>query len=429
VARPKRLLGVLLLVLVGVASVVLAVLAYRADTSGLRRRLAEDVRAVATARYVRPVHAAPVLPGRFGDLAAGPWTALAERQALSTDVEFCRAVRDGETPVEKAPQSCLRELAQGATALAGLLRATHAEAAGPPPGLGALDVPAPAEAPRTFVTAAYAARMAALQMQVALARGEAEAALSMCLDLLALARDASWGTALEGRFAALTVSELAFLPCARALDVAPVSAKRRAAVSLEKLAQGTPPLAETLNEWSVRVRAQRFGRYLSPEALRVLPAGVQAWAHGDGAPAPSSPEEAVALGTAWHALQSRLDAVVEASRLKEDVAEERLAALSTKKESAFAALGRLDFPDLGSVAMSDARVRAELLLLRRAAEVDALRAETGAWPRAEALPEALRPTPGWPLHIEDKGGEAVLTDSASPRGGLELTLHADASGH
>jgi hypothetical protein len=119
--------------------------------------------------------------------------------------------------------------------------------------------------------------------------------------------------------------------------------------------------------------------------------------------------------------------VVEAGGLPPGAAAVRLIALSRGQESAFGRLGRLDFPDLGAVATSDAHARAELLLLRRAAEVDALRAETGVWPRAEALPGALRSTEAQPFSLEDKGREAVLRDGSSRRGTVELHLHADGS--
>jgi hypothetical protein len=406
------------------AVVASGVLAWQANTRGLRQRLVREIRALAAARFPRPVQEPPVLPGRYGPRAAEAWTALAALEALSTDVEFCRAVREGETPVAKAPPSCLRELLQGESALEALLTATHAAEAGPPAGLGTLDVPAPLENPRTFVTAAYAARMSALRLRVELARGDTRAALSTCLNLLALARDTSWGTALEGRLAALTVSEVAFLPCAAALDAAPVAPKRRAELALARLAEGTPTLAESFEEWSVRVRAELYAPYLS-EALPTLPEAVRAWASARQAPRSPSPGAAVAFGRAWHRLQARLDKVVEAARLPLPEAAERLSALSAAEEASFAALGQRDFPDLGAVASSDGRARAELLLLRRAAEVDALRAETGAWPEMGALPAALRATSTRPFSMEAKGNEVVLSDSSSPRGDLELRLHAD----
>jgi hypothetical protein len=425
VAPKKRLLRILLLVVLAVAAVVLAVFAWRADTRRLRRRLLEDVQALATARYARPVQALPVLPGRFGAAAADAWTQLAALEAVSTDVEFCRAVRDGETAVEKAPPSCLRELSRGEAPLGALLLATHAEAAGPPFGLGALDAPAPAGDVRTFVTAAYAGRMAALQVRVQLGKGDTQGALSTCLDLLALARDVSFGTALQGRLAAFSVSEVAFSPCAAALDAASLPQKRAASVALSKIAEGTPTLAETLSGWSTRVRAQRFAAFLSPDVLLTLPDGVQAWARAENVPRRLDAQEAVALGNAWHALQSRLDAVVQAGALPGAACAERLSALSARAEPAFAALGHVDFPELGWVAQSDARVRAEVLLLRRAAEVDVLRAETGVWPLPEVLSEAVRSTAEKPFSLVARGPEAVLRDSTSPRGGLELLLHAD----
>jgi hypothetical protein len=424
VSRPKRPSRVLFLLLLAVGVVALGRLAWRTDTALLRQRLVRDIRALASAAYPRPVQAPPTLPGRFGARAAQPWTALAALEAISRDVEFCRAVRDGETAVDKAPDSCLRELAMGEAALGALLSATHAEAAGPPLGLGPLDVPGPKDDARTFVTAGYAARMAALRLRVELGRGQTEAALLTCLDVLALARDTGLGTALEGRLAALTVAAVAFGPCAAALDAAPAVAKRQAALALARISEGTPPLFETLSEWSTAVRAHLFAPYLE-EALPTLPEAVQAWARDRVLPPGPGLTEAVAFGSAWHSLQSRLDAAVEATRLPWPEAAKRLHALSAKEEVAFRPLGRLDFPDLGSVALSDAHARTELLLLRRAAEVDALRAETGAWPRPEALSPELRSTASQPFTLEDKGTEAVLQDATSARGALEVHLHAD----
>ncbi len=425
--RPKRTrLALLLLLALGVAW--LGFLAWRADTTFLRRRLVRDIRALAGADYPRAVQTPPVLPGRFGARAADAWTALGQLEANSRDVEFCRAVRDGETAVQEAPESCRRELSLGESALGQLLRATHAEAAGPPSGLGALDVPATTPDARTFVTAGYAARMAALRLREELAAGQADVAMATCLDVLGLARDTGWGTALEGRLAALTVAAVAFGPCAAAVDAASLPAKRQAALALARISEGTPPLVETLSEWSTAVRAHLFAPYLK-EALETLPEAVRTWALERAVPARPGLSEAVAFGSIWHSLQSRLDAAVEAARLPWPQAASRLHALSASKEAAFLALGRLDFPDLGSVALSDAHARRELLLLRRAAEVGALQAETGAWPRPEALQGELRTSPAAPFTLEDRGTEAVLLDATSARGPLEVHLRAAQGKH
>jgi hypothetical protein len=346
-------------------------------------------------------------------------------QGLSRDVDFCPEAPDGGPPEAEAQRRCDRALVQGAEPLAALLQATHAEAAGPPEGLGALDTPAPPLEPRTFGTASYAGRMAVYAVRSTfappLSKTEGAVSLPLCVDLLALARDMSWGTALEGRLAALTVTEMAFAPCAKALDAGRTDAKRRAGEALARVVEGTPSLAETLSEWSVALRAQLFAPYLA-EALPRLPEVVQRWARARVPPAQRGLEEAVAFGAVWHNLQSRLDAVVEAARLPAPEAAERLSALSAAAEPAFRVLGGLEFPDLGTLAVSDARARTQLLLLRRVAEVSALRAETGLWPRPESLPGALRSTAAQPFTLEEKGTEAVLRDTTSPRGPLEVHL-------
>lgn len=423
-ALPKRRTRTFLLLLFGVAVAGLGFLAWRTDTTLLRRRLVRDIRALAEAPLRRPVQAPPVLPGRFGPRAADAWLLLAAGEAKASDVDFCPAMRGGETPVARAPDSCLPVLASGAAPLAALLLATHAEAAGPPAGLGALDGPTPQESPRTFVTAAYAARMAAFRLRADVARGEAEAAVFMCADVLALARDLGWGTALAGRVAAVTVTDVVFGACAEALDAAPAAAKRRAGAALGRVEEGTPTLAETLSEWSTALRAHLFAPYLA-SALPTLPEAVRGWAKGGPASSEGGPREAVALGSRWHSLQARLDALVDAARLPWALRAERLRALSASPEPAFARLGPFSFPDLGAVAANDAHARAEVLLLRRAAEVDALRAETGAWPRADSLPVGLRSTVAQPFSIQDRGQEALLVDESSGRGVLEVLLHAD----
>jgi hypothetical protein len=90
-----------------------------------------------------------------------------------------------------------------------------------------------------------------------------------------------------------------------------------------------------------------------------------------------------------------------------------------------ASLGHRALSQLGKLALSDEQCRRQVLLLRRAAEVDALRMESGGWPRAEDLPLGLDSNATQPFVIEDKGTEAVLVDATAPRGLLELRLHAE----
>ena len=83
-----------------------------------------------------------------------------------------------------------------------------------------------------------------------LADGDVAGAVRVCVDFQALARDASWGTGLAGRLPALAVEEVAFRPCAAALDAAPVEVKRGAAVALSRVEEGTPSLAVVMREYA-----------------------------------------------------------------------------------------------------------------------------------------------------------------------------------
>ena len=212
----------------------------------------------------------------------------------------------------------------------------------------------------TLATAAYAGRMAALRMRAQLAFGQPVAAVITCVDVLALARDLSWGTGLVGRIAALSLSETVWGPCAAALSSAPSAAKRRAALALGLVAQGTPPLAVTFADTSVALRTQLFGSYLS-EALPGLPSRTATRPH-------LSLIETVVVVWKWDQLQSALLAAVEAARLPPPEDQKRLLVLGARAAPFSQTLGGL-FPALRSVAIRDERARAQLLALLRAAQV------------------------------------------------------------
>ncbi len=330
------------------------------DLRGLRYRLLEDVRALTERTDARPVQAPPTLPGDFGERAAQPWAALAALQAHSSDLEDCRGVREGERAFAQAPPGCLRQLSQSEEPLHTLLRATHAQNARPPADLAVLGAPGSKEEAITLATAAYAGRMAALRMRAQVASGQPVAAVITCVDVLALARDLSWGTGLVGRLAALSVSETVLGPCAAVLSSAPSAAKRRAALALALVAKGTPPLAVTFADTSVVLRSQLFGPYLS-EALPGLPSGTATRPH-------PSLIETVVLVWRWDQLQSVLLAAVEAARLPPPEDQKRLLVLGARAAPFSQTPGGL-FPDLRSVAIRDERARAQLLALVRGAVV------------------------------------------------------------
>src|SRR6516225_4181164 len=233
-ARRARFLALLV---VGAGSIALGVLTWRTSTAGPSRRLVRDIQSRAEAHFPRPGHVATPTPGTFGAAAAGPWDGLAEREALSVDVELCRAVRDGEQPFSTASPGCLREMAGASAELAGLLEATHRSEAGPVPGLGTLD-----DTPDG--------------LRAELDTGQAPQALATCVDLLALARDASWGAGLAGRLPAVGVTEVAFRPCVAAIDAAPADSRQAAGEALRRVEAGTPDLATILGEYALGVRAR-----------------------------------------------------------------------------------------------------------------------------------------------------------------------------
>jgi hypothetical protein len=412
------------LVAIGLLGMVLAVVMWRTSTVGLAHELRRDLEARASARFPRPSHVEPPEPGTFGQSAGEPWDALAALEASSADVELCRAVRDGEKPFDELSPSCRRELDAAAGPLAALLAATHAAEAGPPAGLGTLDAPAPPERPRGWSTLPYAGKLGALRIRQLLSRGEAANAVQLCVDLQALARDASWGAALAGRLPALAVEEVAFRPCAAALDAAPTALQRGAAGALGRVEQGTPTFAEVMREYALGARARAFAPYLGQ--LEALPPQVATWARENAPAGRTDWRFALALGDAWHRIDARLTEAVEAAARPMPGRAARLDVIAAGERPWLNRRAAFAFPQLGRAARSDARARAQLRLLRAAVAADLLRAERGRWPDAAELAAALGG--GDPLLIEPHGDVATLVDATVPRGELALSVRANGPG-
>ena len=400
----------------------LAVVLWRTSTAGPARLLRQDLMARAAGRFLRPPHLEPSDPGTFGEHAAGGWDALAALEASSADVELCRAVREGEQPFGALLPSCRRELEAAASPLGALLEATHAAEAGPPPGLGTLDAPAPASRPRGWSTLPYAGKLGALRIRQLLSTGDVAGAVRVCVDLQALARDASWGTGLAGRLPALGVEEVAFRPCAAALDVAPTEVKRAAARALARVEEGTPALAAVMREYALGARARAFAPYLGN--LEGLPPQVATWARDNAPGGRTDWRFTLALGDAWHRIDRGLAGAVEAAALPMPERADRLDVIAAGERPWLNPRAAFAFPQLGRVARSDARARAQLHLLRGAIAAELVHAEQGRWPASSELVAAVGG--GDPLAIEAHGDVATLVDPAVPRGELALSVRADA---
>ncbi len=419
--RWARWLRVALWLAVGALVALVGALAWRTSTAGPSRALRRDLEDRARARFPRPPHVESPEPGTFGPLAAAPWDALSALEGASADVELCRAVRDGEQPFETLSPSCRRELEASAGPLAALLLATHAAEAGPPPGLGTLDVPTPPDRPRGWSVLPYAGKLGALRLRERVAAGDIAGAVGVCVDLLALARDASWGTGLAGRLPALAVEEVAFRPCVAVLDAAPGEVKRAAAGALGRVEEGTPAFSAVLKEYALGARAQAFAPYLG--STEGLPPRVAAWARENGPGGPTDWRFTLALGDAWHRIDAGLAAAVEAGALPMPARAARLDVLAGGEQPWANRSASYALPQLGRAARSDARARAQLHLLRGAVAADLLRASSGRWPTAAELWAALGAGP--PLGIEVNGQAATLVDPSVPRGELAVTLLPD----
>ena len=407
---------------VAVVLTVLVVAISRTSTAGPARALRRDLAARAAARFPRPVQVEPPVPGTFGQGAAEPWDSLAALEASSTDMELCRAVREGEQPFASLSPSCRRELQGAAAAVDALLAATHAAEAGPPPGLGTLDGPTPPSRPRGWSTLPYAGKLGALRIRQLLAEEDLSAAVKVCVDLQALARDASWGTGLAGRLPALAVEEVAFRPCAAALDWASPEVKRGASVALARVEQGTPSLAVVMHEYALGARAQAFAPYLG--RMHGLPEQVAAWARGNAPVDRTDWRFTLALGDAWHRVDARLAAAVQASALPMPERAERLDVIAAGERPWLNPQATFSLPQLGRAARSDARARAQLRLLRGAVAADLFRDERGRWPTGAELTAALGS--GDALDVEAHGDSATVVDPGVPRGELAVSVRVDA---
>jgi len=410
-------------VAIAVVGVLLVVAIWRTSTAGPSRALRRDLVARAAARFPRPVQVGSAIQGTFGKRAAEPWEALAALEAASADVELCRALRDGEQPFASLSASCRRELQAGTEQVEALLSATHAAEAGPPRGLGTLDEPVPAGRPRGWSTLPYAGKLGALRIRQLLADGDVAGAVRVCVDLQALARDASWGTGLAGRLPALSVEEVAFRPCTAALDVAPSEVKRMAASALARVEEGTPSLPVVMREYALGARGQAFAPYLG--GLESLPPEVATWAQENAPGERTDWRFSLALGDAWHRIDARLAEAVEASALPMPQRADRLDLIAAGERPLLNRRATFAFPQLGRVARSDARARAQLRLLRGAIAADLFRAEQGRWPTAAELAAAVGA--GDALVVEPHGDVATVVDPAVPRGELAVSVRTDTS--
>lgn len=367
----------------------------RTRTVELSERLVREVQALSRARYVRPSHVLPAMPGSFARHAEPLMDAVVAlyraRPRARGEAEWltgqpCRDEVDADDAREEKALSeeCLAELEQGRPLLARVLMATHAEEGGLPASMGVL---APLDHPHASegkVALVYLVHLAALETRLRLARGLGSDAVDTCLDGLALARELELGGGMEGQLLAATGQGLIYRSCADALDRAPVERKRLALLQLRRLAEGFTPFSVALRHESLVLQLFHFQPLLTQEALAALPReSLELFPRAlrEMEEHSSSP---VGFRRAWWKTVAVFDALIEAADLPPAA---RQRAFERVEDWEDGWLGPVDGPEVGNYAgyaerLDLRRMRHDALVALT--EVDLARAERGHWPEAAA---------------------------------------------
>lgn len=283
--------GALLFILVGAVGLVGWLL--RIDP--LVERLVSESNALEGAVHPRPAHVIPPDPGTFAQ-AVGPLlpevfklpepepdsvsrpqedddaASEAWSRAFEALREQCQKVASGLAPLETMQPPCRKELEQARELMRRVLAATHAEGGGLPAGGGSLSRDDTSSHPSAMQALGRVVQWAALESRELLAAGQPEQAVDTCLDALALSRELSLGGGLHGGKLSASAQELAYRPCAAALDAASVERKRQALEQLARLQEGLPPPSDLLREESIFQQLAVFGPEFFPlEAISRLP--------------------------------------------------------------------------------------------------------------------------------------------------------------
>lgn len=275
-------------------------------THPLAQRLAREAWSFHGDDWPRPSHHEPAVPGRFAqaltpllpelellpDPAPHPLTCPRSDDALDGDEEYydselvaymdaqeniedlCLRVSRGEEPLEAAPWECLDRLRTHRELVHRVLATTRTEIGGLPEQLGNL-ARASYDASESLHLLERVVELAALEIQVLRAEGRPEEAVDTCLDGLALSRELSLGAGMNGLELSAQSHDTLFLPCAAALEAAPLERQREALAQLARLRQGYPLLSAVLREESVYMQLGYHGELLSPPALNALPEQAQ----------------------------------------------------------------------------------------------------------------------------------------------------------
>jgi hypothetical protein len=190
-----------------------------------------------------------------------------------------------------------------------LAACTQAQAVGVEDGLGPFG---DWNHPRQAITIALqkSAKVNAAAMRKSLASGNADAAVSRCADVLALARDGQLDKGLVGGMVAAAILKSIVPACGTALFHASPESARGFREELGRIRAGLLSFSQILAIERAQMQLFLFGRYLSSDQLSRLPTSARALALGSESNSTSA--RAVALWLWWGAYDRRLKRLVEA---------------------------------------------------------------------------------------------------------------------
>ncbi|MFP2929248.1 hypothetical protein ACLESO_29410 [Pyxidicoccus sp. 3LG] len=396
-------------------------------TGPLAERLVHEANALARARYPRPSHATPGVPGTFAEnlepLMDEVLRMYRERpEALQGVISEhpCLGVVEGREPVSALPPVCREESEKRRELVTRVLVATHAEEGGLPEGLGDMVSPAHPYSAHGKLALQYLIRLAALETRLLLEQGQEAKAVDTCLDALALSRELALGGGLIGQMVSVAGHGLMYRPCAAALDAAPLERKRTAVAQLSRLAEGFVPFSQVLKQESVTMQLMLFGGMVPLELLATLPAGVREVATKQPG-TPLGPDNPLAARLMWRKMVKGFDALV---LVADQLPEARRRAFEAYDARSSSELFPIEGPSGTSyVAFAE---RADLRRLQHdalitLAEVDLKRAEKGRWPTG------FQHRGAHSFILESTGpGEARLKPCAAGLDAHALRLTADA---
>jgi hypothetical protein len=326
----------------------------------------------------RPLHVGTAVPGRFAEALALHLPPL-EREAKKWNdredlMERLRAAGTGAEPIEALPSEYAQTLTTVATDVRGLLAGTHAELA----DLSLGDDPMTLGA-GTWVGYQFAARLVAVEVRSALAQGKREEATELCLDGLALGRDAAVAGGLIGRMIGSAVVKLLLPACgvvvgARAADPDLLLPRLRI------LRDAVPAFEAVVPEESASMQLLLYGWQLSPERRARLHPRAAAWASVEP---PDGWLEGFVQRLAWRDVARAYVELEDAVALRGDARRNALLAFERRWSAswhpsmkALAAIG----PGFGRYALRDEERSLRLDLLVCAAAARAQRRASAGWP-------------------------------------------------